>query len=57
MYLCAELSEAGACLQWVEYDSIFLLPEGAGLKIGAALLLCSLTAWGCSFLARVLLNR
>lgn len=57
MYFCAELSEAGACLQWVEHTSIFLLPEGAGLKIGGALLLCSITAWGCSFLARVLLNR
>lgn len=57
MFFCAELSETGDCLQWVEHSSIFLLPEGAGLKIGGALLLCSLTAWGLSFLARVLLNR
>jgi len=57
MFFCAELSESGSCLQWVEHSSIFLLPEGAGLKIGGALLLCSITAWGLSFLARVLLNR
>lgn len=57
MYLCAELSEAGACLQWVEHSSIFLLPEGAGWEIGGALLLCSVTAWGISFIARVILNR
>lgn len=57
MFFCAELSESGSCLQWVEHSSIFLLPEGAGLEIGGALLLCTIAAWGCSFLARVLLNR
>lgn len=57
MFLCAELSGAGDCLEWVEYTSIFLLPDGAGLKIGGALLLASITAWGVSFIARVILNR
>lgn len=57
MFLCAELSASGDCVQWVEYTSIFLLPEGAGLKIGGALLLASITAWGVSFIARTILNR
>lgn len=58
MFMCAELSSTtNECLEWVEYTSLFMLPEGAGLKIGGALLLCSITAWGCSFLARVILNR
>lgn len=56
-YFCAELSQDGQCLEWVEYSSIFMLPEGAGMEIGAALLLCTITAWGISFIARVILNR
>lgn len=56
MYLCASINN-GQCEQWVEYSSIFLLPEGVGLQIGGALLLASITAWGVSFIARSILNR
>lgn len=56
MYLCAEL-QAGQCVSWVEYTSIFLLPEGAGLKIGAALFGATVLAWACGFVARFILNR
>lgn len=56
MYLCAEL-ENGVCLTWVEYGSLFTLPPGAGVEIGAALFGVSLLAWGINFLARVILNR
>lgn len=56
MYLCASIQN-GQCVEWVDYSSIFLLPEGAGLQIGGALLLASITAWGVSFLARSILNR
>lgn len=56
MYLCAEL-ENGVCLAWVEYESLFVLPEGAGMKIGGALLLVSATAWGLRQVASFILNR
>ena len=40
-----------------QYSSIFLLPEGAGLQIGGALLLASVSCVGVSFIARLILNR
>lgn len=56
MYLCAQLEE-NVCILWVEYNSIFTLPEGSGLKIGGMLLLLSATAWGIRQTASFLLNR
>lgn len=56
MYLCTELLD-GVCLSWVEYQPFLALPEGAGLKIGGALLLASIAAWGIQFTSRLILNR
>lgn len=56
MYLCTELLD-GVCQSWVEYQPFLALPEGAGLKIGGALLLVSVSAWGAGLLARFILNR
>lgn len=56
MFVCAELQDS-VCVAWVEYNSLLTLPDGAGLKIGGALFLTTLTAWGISFIARVFLNR
>lgn len=56
MFICAQLQD-NVCVAWVEYNSIFTLPEGAGLEIGGALLLASATAWGVRQLASLLLNR
>jgi len=56
MYLCAQLVE-GVCTQWVEYETLWLLPEGAGLKIGGMLLAANVVAWCFAFVANFLLNK
>lgn len=53
-YRCVELSN-NACMAWVESQP--LLPDGAGFKIGGALLAITAIAWGCQQIARFILNR
>lgn len=53
-YRCVELSN-DVCIAWVESQP--LLPEGAGLKIGGALLSITALAWGSQQIARFILNR
>lgn len=53
-YRCVEVSE-NVCMAWVESQP--LLPEGAGLKLGGALLSITALAWGCQQIARFILNR
>lgn len=55
-YVCAELVN-DLCTEWVQHTEFFVLPEGAGLKIGGLLLLLSASAWGIQSIARLLLNR
>lgn len=54
IYNCVELVD-NACMVWVQSSPF--LPEGAGLKIGGALLSITALAWGCQQIARFLLNR
>ena len=56
MYLCTQLID-DVCVSWVEYQPFLALPEGAGLKIGGALLVVSITAWCFQHIARFILNR
>lgn len=55
-WVCLQV-EAGSCVQWAESTSILYLPDGAGVKIGLALLGVSALAWGVRMVARVILNR
>lgn len=55
-YLCSEVVN-NVCSEWVEYESLFDLPEGAGLEVGGALFLLFSSAWGIQQIARFILNR
>lgn len=57
MFFCSILDVNNQCLEWVEFSSPFLLPEGAGLKIGGAFLLATAAAWGVQMVARLIINR
>lgn len=56
MFLC-NVVENNVCVEWVSYSSLFLLPDGAGVKIGASLFVVSALAFGINFLFRFILNR
>lgn len=53
-YRCVEVVD-NVCTAWVESQP--LLPEGAGLKIGGALLSVTALAWSAQHIARFILNR
>lgn len=53
-YRCVELVD-NVCVAWIESQP--LLPAGAGLKIGGALLSITALAWGSQQIARFIMNR
>lgn len=56
-YACTEILENGACADWVELSSVWLLPAGSGVKIGMAFFSLSVLAFGVRLLSRTFLNR
>lgn len=53
MYFCASVVD-NQCTAWAP---LALLPEGAGMQIGWALLAISVTAWSFRYIANFLINK
>lgn len=52
-YVCKVLS-SDKCVEWIEYSSPYILPEGAGWQIGAALFMGALTAFLIRFIVSII---